>query len=76
MKLLRTFCDRLDSLPDTLDKLEKSDPAKYATVLVAMAKFATPSLQSQQLDITIDETSSIEALLLSRINGNDDKQEE
>lgn len=67
LKLLRTFYDRLDSLPATLDKLEKEDPAKYATVLVAMAKFATPALQSQQLDITIDETSSIESLLLSRI---------
>lgn len=69
MQLLHVFLDRLPTLPATLDKLEQTDPAKYATVLVAMAKFAAPQMQSQQIDVSVDAGSSLEAMLAERMKG-------
>lgn len=69
MQLLRVFMDRLPTLPATLDKLEQTDPAKYATVLVAMAKFAAPQMQAQQIDVNVDAGSSLEAMLAERMKG-------
>lgn len=75
MQLLHVFMDRLPTLPATLDKLEKSDPAKYATVLVAMAKFAAPQMQAQQIDVSVDASGSLEALLAARMKGGDSGDE-
>lgn len=69
MQLLHVFLDRLPTLPATLDKLEQTDPAKYATVLVAMAKFAAPQMQAQQIDVSVDAGSSLEAMLAERMKG-------
>lgn len=69
MQLLHVFMDRLPTLPATLDKLEQTDPAKYATVLVAMAKFAAPQMQAQQIDVSVDAGSSLEAMLAERMKG-------
>lgn len=69
MQLLHVFMDRLPTLPATLDKLERTDPAKYATVLVAMAKFAAPQMQAQQIDVSVDAGSSLEAMLAERMKG-------
>lgn len=69
MQLLHVFMDRLPTLPATLDKLEETDPAKYATVLVAMAKFAAPQMQAQQIDVSVDAGGSLEAMLAERMRG-------
>ena len=68
LRIHQIFYDRLDTLPATLDKLEISDPAQYAKVLMSMAKFTMPSLQAQQLDISVDDTVSIESILSQRMS--------
>lgn len=75
-ELLRIFLGRLPSLPQTLDRLEEEEPAKYATVLVAMAKFAAPQLVAQQIDMTVDASDSLEALLAKRLKGGGDDEDD
>lgn len=75
-RLMHVFLDRLPTLPATLDRLEQEDPAKYATVMVSMAKFVAPQLQSQQIDLNVDASDGLEAMLAKRMKGGEDDDED
>ena len=67
--LVSLFAKRVTTLESTLNWLEKNDPPKYAQVLLMMAKFATPTLSAQAVQLSADENNSIEAVLALRLKG-------